>query len=175
MGLLVIGIDPSLTATGVADVHGETTTVRADTVGDERLVQIVDAIHEAIHPAGAYSPLRVDLAVLEDLPTHGHGAGKTGMAQGVIRHQLQIAQIPYVSVPPATLKKYATGRGNATKADMRMALYQRAGLDVRDDNQVDAWWLRALGLHVLGEPLLALPQSHTDALVKIAVPEGVLA
>ena len=56
----------------------------------------------------------------------------------------------------------------ATKPDMRMALYQRAGLDERDDNRVDAWWLRQVGLHLLGDPdALNLPKTHLAALDKI--------
>jgi len=69
------------------------------------------------------------------------------------------------------LKRYATGKGNATKADMRMALFQRAGLDVRDDNAVDAWWLRAMALDHYGHPLVAMPQTHRQALEKVAWPE----
>jgi hypothetical protein len=74
---------------------------------------------------------------------------------------------PYIVVTPATVKTFATGKGNATKPDMRMSLYQRTGLDIRDDNQVDAWWLRALGCHLLGTPLLDLPKTHLRALDKV--------
>lgn len=157
----IIGIDPSLTGTGwaVGDLTG---TVTADGE-DERLPHIYRSVMflaEATH-----------LAIIEDLPVHGHGAGKTGMAQGVIRLALQHLMVPYITVPPATVKKFATGHGNATKADMRMALYQRTGIDVRDDNQADAAWLRHLGYALIGLPLIPLPKTHLAALDKLPRPD----
>ena len=159
----VIGIDPSLTATGVATHTGATATIRglADE-GDNRLHKLAVCMRDLL--------VGVDLAVVEDLPTNAQGAGKTGMAQGVIRLACIEADVPYVTVTAATLKKYATGNGGADKPDMRMALYKRTGLDLRDNNQVDAWWLRALGLHGLGCPVVQLPKTHLDALVKVAFP-----
>jgi hypothetical protein len=151
-----IGIDPSLDGTGLA-YGDELLTVRG--AGDERLRLIYRAVVTATGGTG--------LAIVEDLPTHGMGAGKTGMAQGVVRLALLHEALPYVLVAPATLKKYATGRGNATKPDMRVELLKRTGLDLRDDNQVDAWWLRALGMDLKGAPLLTMPQSHRACLAKL--------
>jgi Holliday junction resolvasome RuvABC endonuclease subunit len=105
-----------------------------------------------------------DLVMLEDLPTHAQGAGKTGMAQGVVRLALVLGGIKYVLVTPASVKKFATGSGNATKPDMRMEIFKRTGTDIRDDNQVDAWWLRQMGLQHLGECDLGLPKKHLSAL-----------
>lgn len=158
--MIVVGIDPSLTGTGIATPDASW-TVRSE--GDDRLAAIYDAVRSACDgPA--------DLAVVEDLPTHAQGAGKTGMAQGVARLALIHTGVPYALVTPATVKKYATGKGNATKPDMRMALYQRAGIDQRDDNQVDAWWLRALGMQHLGEPVVDMPVLNIAALHKIHWP-----
>jgi hypothetical protein len=104
---------------------------------------------------------------------HAKSAGLTGMAQGVIRLACINADLPYVTVPAATLKKFATGKGNATKADMRMAWFQRAGFDVRDDNQCDALWLYEIGLHLLGDDTaLPLPKAQTDALASSACRTG---
>ncbi len=141
----VIGIDPSLTATGVATESGAwTITTKA---GDPKRLQ---TIYQRLNATLA-SAWGDGLAVIEDLPTNAHGAGLTGMAQGVIRLAAINCGLPYVTVPAATLKKYATGKGNATKADMRMAWFQRAGEDVRDDNQVDALWLRQIGLALIDD------------------------
>lgn len=161
----VIGIDPSLAATGFAAPEG-TGTITTKTGDPVRLA----VIHGAI-TAVAQAADEVPLAVLEDLPTHAHGAGLTGMAQGVIRLALMQTGTPFATVAAATLKKFATGRGNATKPDMRLELFKRTGLDLRDDNQVDAWWLRQIGLHLTDHPdRLELPQVHLDALKKVKRP-----
>lgn len=164
--IAVAGIDPSLTATGYAHTDGSLNTITypKDCIGDARLHHLHWWLTNLIKTE---QPTHV---IIEDLPTHAHGAGITGMVQGIVRLALLQAGRPYVTVPAATLKKFATGKGTATKADMRMSLYQRTGLDVRDDNQADAWWLRELGLHLLGQPTFKLPQTHLVALAKLKAP-----
>lgn len=154
----VLGIDPSMAATGIAFTGDRMVITGAAYLGDERLHYIDLAIR---HLCQDHEPV---LAVVEDLPSHAMAAGITGMAQGVIRLALQKAGVPYALVVPSTLKRYATGKGNATKSDMRMALYQRATIDERDDNKVDAWWLQAMGLDHLGAPPVTLPATHRAAL-----------
>lgn len=162
----VLGIDPSLTATGIAHADGELTVVGGGPeLGDHRLELIYDAVHAACM---ADDP---DLVVMEDLPKHAHSAGITGMVQGVVRLALVQLQVPYATVVASTLKKYATGRGTSDKYEMRMALYRRAGVDERDDNKVDAYYLRALGLDHLGEPVLQLPQVNRTALDVVNWPD----
>lgn len=168
---MVTGLNLSITATGVAYADDSLSTI-TPTGGDARLAVIRDEVRLAL--GGCRKGVRgidrwVDLAVIEDLPTHARTAGFTGMVHGVVRALCLDVGVPYVLVPPAMVKKYATGRGNATKTDMRMALEQRADLDVRDD-QVDAWWLRALGMDALGHPLVEVPKAHRATLDKITWP-----
>lgn len=163
---LVIGIDPSLTATGIADHAGDTSVITypKGCEGDQRLARISDRLQELIFAV----PIATSLyAVIEDLPTHGKGAGQTGMVQGVVRLKLIEFEIPYVTVPPASLKLFATGKGTAPKPDLRMELFKRTGIDLPNDNKVDAWWLRELGLHKLGNPTITLPKINLKALDKV--------
>lgn len=169
----VIGLDLSLTATGIAYADGTTATIKTDQKdGDRRLLHIEGVVlwaaGECQGPMGA--DMWPDLAVIEDLPINAKGAGITGMVQGVVRALLIRAGVPYVLIPPGTLKKYATGNGGATKADMRVALLQRTGVDLRDDNQVDAAWLRFMGLDWLGHPVVNLPKAQREALAKVSWP-----
>lgn len=46
-------------------------------------------------------------------------------------------QIPYQGVPVGTIKKHATGKGNASKSEMIAAIFKR-GLTVADNNEADA-------------------------------------
>lgn len=163
--LRILGIDPSLTGTGLAYADGTTATVATRAAdGDRRLVQIANAVRACVDG--------VQLAVMEDLPKHAMAAGLTGRVQGVVRLVLLEAGVPYVTVVPATLKKYATGKGVGDKTPMVMAAYKRFGLEFPDDNQCDAFWLRAMGLDAYHEPLAELPAVQRDAMTKVDWPLG---
>lgn len=166
-GRQILALDLSLTATGIALPRGNLGTFKPTTERDRRLLEIVNTVADL---TALWTP---DLVVIEDLPTglRNAAAGSLGMCHGAVRVEFMRHRIPYLTVPPATLKTYATGRGNATKPDLRMELFKRTGLDMADDNQVDAWWLRALALDLAGQPLLELPQSHRRALTKLVLPE----
>jgi hypothetical protein len=178
---IVLALDLSLTRTGWAHNTGEGVIVTHPGVPiEERLAIIVASVIDTAHQAWAMSPLPdtphgddacwPDLVVIEDLVTRTPAASLMGMVHGAVRHRLYQCGIPIVVASPATLKKYATGRGNANKADMRMALYQRLGVDFADDNVVDATWLHALTLDHYGHPLCALPNVQRAAITKIPFP-----
>ncbi|HEX5771368.1 MAG TPA: hypothetical protein VFY11_10400 [Nocardioidaceae bacterium] len=156
----VIGLDLSMTATGIAEANGTTYTYAPGVKADNRLASIRKAVGLAVGQG-------VDLVVIEDGVHRSLAAFDLGMVHGTIRMSLLSVGVRYVLVPPAALKKYATGKGNATKPDMRMALYQRMGIDLRDDNQVDATWLRYAGLELLGQPVVDLPKAQVAALDKV--------
>jgi Holliday junction resolvasome RuvABC endonuclease subunit len=163
----VLGLDLSLTGTGICLPDGTTFTVKTKTSeGDRRLVHIAETIR-AVASDG------VDLAVIEDLPVHGKSAGITGMVHGTARTELIRAGIPYALIAPATLKAYATGSGTGDKTAMALAAFKRAGVEFADDNQCDAFWLRVAGLDWLGHPHIDLPKAQRDRLAKAKWPEAV--
>jgi Holliday junction resolvasome RuvABC endonuclease subunit len=50
--------------------------------------------------------------------------------------------IPYEGIPVGTIKKHATGKGNADKAKMTETARERwPDQNIKDDNQADALWL----------------------------------
>jgi Holliday junction resolvasome RuvABC endonuclease subunit len=162
----VVGLDLSMTATGIAWCDGSTYTVKTKRSGDWRLLDICEEIGRAVDGRS------ISLAVIEDLPTNAKSAGITGMVHGAARSHLLRLKVPYATMPPATLKKFATGKGNCGKPEMAVALYKRFALELPDDNQVDAFWLRAAGLQILGEPVFPLPAAQVAALDKVRTAMG---
>lgn len=161
----VIGLDLSLTATGVATAE-LSFAIRCNERGMPRLRLLRNRI------IGVCSG-RPDLVVIEGYSmgtarqsSHAHGLGELG---GVVRLWLWEAGVPYVDVPPACLKKYATGAGNARKEAVLIAAVKR-GAEVRDNNEADAWWLRAMGMDALGCPVVTVPALHRKALATVAWP-----
>lgn len=159
----VVGLDLSLTATGIATVD-ETAVLRPmGLTGPARLMCIRDDVLAAL-------PVLHPLVVVEGYAYGRHNqAHQLGELGGVIRLALWEAGIPYVEVPPSTLKKYATGRGNAGKDEVLAAAIRRLGYDGHDNNEADALWLRAMGCAAYGAPLAGLPKTH--AVDGIAWPE----
>lgn len=157
----VLGLDLSMVGTGMCDRHGATKTIKTRKGdGDRRLA----AIHQAIWMELHRKPYA--FVLIEDLPTHAHSAGITGMVQGIARLACMQNATPYGVIVPSTLKLFATGSGVAGKADMRMAAFQRAGVDITDEDQCDAWWLWQAARIVLDPEsnLLGLPKKQVAAL-----------
>lgn len=89
----------------------------------------------------------IDLVVIEGYAfgvqgQQGHiSLGELG---GVIRVSLADRNIPFVEVPPACVKLFATGKGNAKKDDVFAAAIRRLGYAGNDHNEADALWLLAM-------------------------------
>lgn len=161
----VLALDLSLTATGVCTTKGHH-TLRTKLAGTDRLAWYETQIRDLIGDD------RPNLVIIEELFEMATASARLGMLHGVVRVLLHWHEMPVVLVSPATLKKYATGKGNATKPDMRMALYKRTGLDLADDNQVDACWLYGMALDHYGYPAgFDLPAVQRACMDKIDWPE----
>lgn len=68
-----------------------------------------------------------------------------GEVGGMLRLVLHEHGTPYIDVPPASLKKYATGSSEADKPAM-IAAAIAAGAAPCDDNQADAYFLACVAL-----------------------------
>lgn len=182
----VLGLDLSLSNTGLAgtalDLDGsqlgwtEPIKPPAGLRGPERLLWFRQCIG-----TGYLSSL--DLAVIEG-PSYGNqGQGRqSGHHERAglwwaIRTLLHTRGVPTAVVAPATLKRYATGKGNAGKTDVVLAAARRFPWFAGGDDEADALVLAAMGADRLGTPLTEMPKTHRAALDAVdwpAVPEPAL-
>jgi hypothetical protein len=81
--------------------------------------------------------------------------------------------IPYAVMSPNTRAKYATGKGNASKAEVLTAAIKRFGhlADIGDDNQADALIMACAAADHLGSPLAEVPALNRSALAAVAWPD----
>lgn len=114
-----------------------------------------------------------DLAVFEGYAfqskTNAVAAGELG---GIVKFTTFRLGVPFIDIAPGTLKKVATGKGNAPKEEVLVAAVHRLGYDGHDNNEADALWLlQAAAQHYDLPCKVDLPKSHTSTLHKVAWPE----
>ena len=165
----IMGLDLSMSCTGVAFPDDSTAVIKPRGAGDRRLLSIEERMAAAVRVA------RPDLVLIEDDPGvfRGASAKVIPMVHATVRLVLMRSGVPFVLVNTKTLKLYATGTGTADKASMELAALTYAGREFPGDkggDQCDAWWLRAAGHAAYGEPVVRVPEPHLDALRAVAWP-----
>jgi hypothetical protein len=156
------GLDLSMTQTGACHtVEGAACwhLIKPKEAKDFRLPEIRSALK--LYTAD------LDLVLIEMLPPNMKGAGITGMVQGIARDLLLEEGITYGDIGPSALKKYATGKGNASKTEMALAAVRRGDIEFSNDNECDAWWLWVMANDHAGQPVFPLPQVQRAELAKI--------
>jgi Holliday junction resolvasome RuvABC endonuclease subunit len=161
---MVLGVDLSLTATGLAHPDGSVEVFKpraegATNLGLDRMVEIRDHVIACVPPD-------VELVVIEALAFDGHDRNRQqAQLTGMIRAALFDRGWGFYAIPPNTLKKYATGNGHADKHEVIKAADKRLGYDGHSPDEADALWLRAIGWALLETPVVELPLAHQNALL----------
>jgi len=155
---LVIGIDPSLTSTGIIVLRdgavelAQTTKNRPELGTIERVKEIREKILK-IHYTVGKTP---SLIVIEGFSYGSKGRSVFDIAYlgWRIREDLEYLKtngVPWIEVSPAQLKQFATGKGNANKEIILQQVYKRWGVEFSDNNQADAYVLAQIGRAYLGK------------------------
>jgi Holliday junction resolvasome RuvABC endonuclease subunit len=174
----VLGVDPSLTGTGicrVSDYVEELATVRTTLNGHARMDAIVD---EVMIRATIWG-VRVDMVVIEG-PSYGSasqshpGHHERAGLWWLITHALHSAKIPYAVVSPKGRAKYGCGNGNGDKSAVKAAVRETYGhlVKIGNDNAADALILAAMGLDHMGGTLgVRVPAVNRMALDAVQWPD----
>jgi crossover junction endodeoxyribonuclease RuvC len=151
----VIGLDPSLSSFGVSDGSRHEAIRTPPGAILERTDEIRRQL-EAFVDAFQFSGSR-ELFVIEG-PSYGSQAtGGFLWDAGYLMCRVELwarsRRADLVVVPPATLRKFVTGKGNTPKAEMPLRVFKKWGLEFDADPGCDK--LMAYCLHRFGLAMLA--------------------
>ena len=158
----VIGIDPSLTSTGLA-MRDRAGRLKSYALGDSnlrgeaRLLFLRNAVDKHL------DRMCPDLVVYEGYALGFRGKSNAlfslGELGGVLKLLILERGLDILLVPPNNLKLFATGKGNSDKEHVSLALENSLGVKFSTSDQYDA-----AGLLWMGE-------TYLDAAAKKALPE----
>ena len=177
---VALGIDPSLTGTGMAMVTASGawaawrlhTQTKVDKQGRGQPDRLAEIDRWLTWHFQTWRLRRIQVGhIVKEGPSFGSkGRGHDiGELHGVISLALYRAfptplKYPTV-VAPQSLKKFILGSANAEKSQILKTVYQRWGVDLPDDNMADAYGLAQVGLAIMGEEVpYAFQQDVLNAL-----------
>lgn len=166
-GPITIGIDQSLTGFAMTALNigspeqYETWVYKSEHYGVKRLSDIQFWMINKFTLL-AEQGCRIKDIAMEGTVLASHSALKLGELAGAVKLVIWDyfdgdlnSTVPYeahlrtpLQIPPMTLKKYATGKGNAKKQEMLMQIYKRWNIEFNDDNAADSYALARLAAKV---------------------------
>lgn len=175
----VIGIDPSLTGTAVCvmrrdgshEMHRFTSKPATGVCGRvERYMELTNQVFGVIDPESGTT------VCIEGYSFASNGQGVyLGEYGGILRRMLCRQQHncggePPIEIPPHSLKKFATGKGNGDKLAVCLAIQKRYGVDFKTNDEYDAYALARIAGCKAGwwEPETASQREALEVKVKKA-------
>jgi crossover junction endodeoxyribonuclease RuvC len=182
--VIIVGLDLSLTSTGVALIDTATGDVQVDRVTSKgRKDATLEDRHARLHNLRldiCLKTAKADLVVIEG-PSFGQARqGGQHDRAGLWWIVVDWLKTPddaegwgkrVVEIAPASRSKYATGKGNAAKDAVLAAVVRRyPQVEVSGNDEADALVLAAMGARHCGHPIDTLPKTHLAALDAVAWP-----
>ncbi len=153
---IYIGIDQSYTGFGVTafgrDGTYHTWVYEGDGTGVHRLVDIRDWFENLIYSfVDSHQPWRFTVGdvAMEGYAFASQMAHMAGELGGMVKMALDDYGARPLLVPPATLKKFATGQGTkVNKSLILLSVYKNWGVEFKNDNAADSYVLARIASSV---------------------------
>lgn len=174
---MVIGIDPSLTSTGMAFLAADG-SMRLETVASKtgaiepRLLDIMRRINKQVGEAVGAPVFKPALVVIEGLSMGSFGSTTAVLELAalhfLIRIQLHSQGIPFKICSPSGLKKFCVGNAGpkVRKEHVLKAVFQRWGVDTASNDEADAAGLAYVGAAIL-DRIPAANEAQREVIAKI--------
>ena len=173
--MIIIGIDPSLTSTGICAMRDGIVLSNEAVTSKFTGVKRLSDFKEQLIPKVCYVADIEDISEKVVVFIEGYSFGSIGRKEfiaelgGTIRLMLYEQEIEFIDVPPTVLKKYITGKGNADKVAMALAVQKQYGVDFPTTDQTDAFALCQVGQAYLG--LIPLTKAREEVIADMKKPK----
>lgn len=179
---MIIGIDPSLRATGLAvlgpsqvDPYWKVATIRSaapvappnpDLAQLRRMQKIVHQLRTAINDLSyGVKPTYFVIEYPALSKNEGMAHERSGLWWMIYEMAVGHGHVPILVVRPNLRAKYATGNARSSKDEVLLAASRRyPDVPMSNNNEADAVVLAAMGARMLGVPVDKLPLTNLDAL-----------
>lgn len=177
----VIGLDPSLTAFGLARIAwcGEKVVAETWKRGEEGITTLslgarYDAMNHIVADVLSFTE-PADLVVIEGASFDSRSSSSAERAYVWWRTVGRLIDrgLPVVVVTPTARAKWATGNGRAGKVEVAVAVARLwPDVPIRNDNEADALGLASVAMQLLDGPCpFALTKYRTDVVSGLRLPE----
>ena len=169
-----IGIDPSLTSTGLVIIgqnHPHTQLIQPKELrGVSRLDYILSAVEEALLTCMGDGLCEL-YAAIEGPALHAvNRADDLGQVRGILLLHLYRSHVSTLTIAPTSLKKFATGNGQANKDKMISTAATELDRELSND-EADAYWLARVAESYYGE-VFHLTRAQREVLHGIRKPKA---
>lgn len=152
-----LGLDLSMVNTGVSLLEDGKLVLKESIItkkrGDtprEEVTRLKGIVNNIITIVDEHQPDIVAIEGLAFMSRNTTALSQLSALNYMVRVALVERNISFIIVAPTSLKKFATGKGNAQKDEVMLSLYKKYGVSLTDNNQADAYALAQAGLAVLG-------------------------
>lgn len=185
--MIVVGLDLSLTSTGVATVNTDCGGAVVDRITSEPPNTGRDAKGNKLPPTLIQRAARLhhmrtrivdharnaDLVVIEQ-PAFSRTTGSMHDRSGLwwlVVHRLHVLNRVVVEVSPTGRAKYACGKALGKDQVLAAVVRRYADVEVTGNDEADALLLAAMGARHLGSPIDDLPKTHLAAMNAVRWPD----
>jgi crossover junction endodeoxyribonuclease RuvC len=170
---LSIGIDPSLSETGIVGIRGNKIifshlikTKKTEDTPAAELQRILDIVAEIKFFLEKYNP---GIVIMESVAMNARNTTALVQLSGLNYFLREVMFKNYNSflVTPTGLKKFATGKGNCQKDLILLEIYKRYKISFNNNNSADAFILAKIGNAIMNkEEKLTKSQKEVIKIIK---------
>lgn len=166
----IAGLDLSTSRIGYAAPDGDLFSISATAGASDPARRLHELLRELERLLRLFPP-RPDLVAVEgySLASPGRLAlVRLGEIGGVVRLRLFELDVPYVEIPPSSLKRFATGHGNADKYRMQARAIELGARGSVNDDEADAFHLRRMARIAHGIESTTMLPHEADAIANLS-------